>query len=646
MPKVAAARAPATPKANGTDGEVSAKRKRSDRTAMNDPTAVHVPVVSSATTNAAAPPPAGSGGVVASTKRKRPDRVVKLKKRKGARMTTVKSALRKYIRGDDELVTKIVEAVESRVVLASMRTVSMSLCMAGIVKDAFNGVQDVTEVNLDGIFEQTFARQLMVGTDGAVAPDGRITTYQDAHPQLKPTAERHYYDRNVYSAAAKTYQTNLKNALRVEVDDRVRVFCKRFGRLHNLTSMERMAMLYQLNGWKPPRKGFSRGVFPARRGVADAIVTHRHALGLDADTTISKKWLRSDDCLAPILRYNVLLNRFYEANDMRLFNIVPICKVKRHFISIDTHVLFGVLKDAGAIECDANVFDVMRDEQWRSVIDVVRLQGKDCTFNHSIKTDGISMCLPFERPNAIVEDEDGVDADDDDAGGSNKKKAGVGGYVADPGDVVFGNDPGRINIYYMATVLPDNNVKTYTLTRKQYYNDAGVFIARRHTECWNLGIKHHLDALSTVTSKGCDAQDHEAYLEVFHTHERALWDEYVRPRWARQRLSLYGGKKRVFARFFNKIKADFPGRNVVIAYGSAKFAPGGKGELSVPTTRAYKECATRVTTVSTDEFRTSKVYSVDNSILQLVAQKNMPRRSFRGVLWSVRRLWRRGSVAA
>jgi hypothetical protein len=36
----------------------------------------------------------------------------------------------------------------------------MSLGMAGIVKEAFDGVQDVTGVDLDGLFDQTFARPL------------------------------------------------------------------------------------------------------------------------------------------------------------------------------------------------------------------------------------------------------------------------------------------------------------------------------------------------------------------------------------------------------------------------------------------------------------------------------------------------------
>ena len=74
--------------------------------------------------------------------------------------------------------------------------------------------------------------------------------------------------------------------------------------------------------------------------------------------------------------------------------------------------------------------------------------------------------------------------------------------------------------------------------------------------------------------------------------------------------------------------------NTVLAYGSAKFAPGGKGELSVPTSRAYKECSYRLKTVLVDEFRTSKIHWEDGSILQLV-KKGMHKDApvVRGWLW-------------
>jgi hypothetical protein len=210
-----------------------------------------------------------------------------------------------------------------------------------------------------------------------------------------------------------------------------------------------------------------------------------------------------------------------------------------------------------------------------------------------------------------------------------------------PMDIVVGCDPGRINIYFMVAVMPNGDVKTFILTRKQYYHDAGINNAKKNAEHWNLGVKTHLEALSTVSSKGVNLASHEAYLLIYFHHREALWAEYTRPRWARQRLSLYGGKKRVFAKFFNnlekEIKKEVPGCNIVVAYGAAKFAPGGRGELSVPTSRAYKECVSRVNTMVTAEFRSSKVDNQDDSVLQNIAVTSHPKFSLRGVLWNVRR---------
>ena len=84
-------------------------------------------------------------------------------------------------------------------------------------------------------------------------------------------------------------------------------------------------------------------------------------------------------------------------------------------------------------------------------------------------------------------------------------------------------------------------------------------------------------------------------------------------------------------------KKQFPQvNNIIVAYGSAKFAPGGKNELSVPTSRAYKECATRFNTVVTSEFRSSKVSYENDSGLQLINSKSLKKNhSFRGILWDV-----------
>jgi hypothetical protein len=98
-----------------------------------------------------------------------------------------------------------------------------------------------------------------------------------------------------------------------------------------------------------------------------------------------------------------------------------------------------------------------------------------------------------------------------------------------------------------------------------------------------------------------------------------------------QRLRLYGGKKRVFANFFNKMKTV--GKTTIVGFGSAKFSPNGKGETSVPTNRSYKECCYRFATAPIDEFRTSRIYYKDKETILNKVIKRSNRKEVRGLLW-------------
>jgi hypothetical protein len=75
-------------------------------------------------------------------------------------------------------------------------------------------------------------------------------------------------------------------------------------------------------------------------------------------------------------------------------------------------------------------------------------------------------------------------------------------------------------------------------------------------------------------------------------------------------------------------------KQIVIAYGSAKFAPGGRGEVSVPTTKAFRACAMQkgVRILVVDEFRTSKLHYMTEQLLHLVKIKG-DNKHLRGLLW-------------
>ena len=556
----------------------------------------------------------------------RPDRAEKLKKRKATKQTVVKSALQRYVKGSKTFVNAFTFAVQDRVRIVSKRIVNMSLAFCGLIKEKFMNNVDPVTVNLEGIFNQTFFRQLMLGTDCSENPDPLVTDYHQRYPQLSPSNERHLGDRNLYSSAAIRYLTNLKNALRVEAEKRVFTFVKRFKQWNFLSDVEARVMRSMLLGWQV--RSIPKGFFPMKKVVYETITEHRRVLGLGEGEAFGKGWLRLDGNLPSLLRYNILLNRIYEANDAKLFNIVPVCHIKSHYITIDNSVLYGILKELGMIDCNDKEFAKNALAHWMTLFKISQLRGKDCEFAFSIDTDGVSMCMHFERPKNELDNDNG------------NKEEFKGVFDPGPLDLVVGCDPGRINIFYMATILPNGEIKTFVLTKWQYYHDSGVFAARKHTEHWNKGVKSSLDALSLVSSKGVNFVRHQAYLNTYFLHRDRLWDEYTRPRWARQRLSLYGGKKRVFAIFFNKVNKElneaFPNCNIVIAFGAAKFAPGGKGELSVPTSRAYKECASRFRILVTCEFRSSKVDYRNNSTLQKVAVKTSPKYALRGVLWNVR----------
>jgi len=50
---------------------------------------------------------------------------------------------------------------------------------------------------------------------------------------------------------------------------------------------------------------------------------------------------------------------------------------------------------------------------------------------------------------------------------------------------------------------------------------------------------------------------------------------------------------------------------MVVAHGAAKFAPGGREEVTMPASQAFKVCTQRFKTMPVDEFRTTMVHAGD-----------------------------------
>lgn len=252
-------------------------------------------------------------------------------------------------------------------------------------------------------------------------------------------------------------------------------------------------------------------------------------------------------------------------------------------------------------------------DHWKSIFKINSLEGQNNKFTGTIETDGISLCTHFMRPKNLC-DESVIKI-------TNK-------------DRIIAIDPGRVNIFFGVEKKEDGTIIIYKLTRKQYYNESGVFKARKQVLTWNKDIQDSLDLMSLVSTKGISVIEHNKFITTYFQTSNILWNEMFKPRWRRQRLRLYGGKKRTFDRFFNKIKkSGDQTKRIIIAYGSAKFSPGGKGEISVPTGRAFHECKSRFPIKVVDEFRTTRIYYKDDSILQSVGFKGKSKDTVRGLLW-------------
>jgi len=530
------------------------------------------------------------------SERKRPDRAKKLQDRKDKFETVVKASLRKLLCLDGPTKAKACQLIEKRVIECSKRTHNASLALNLLVRKWFDQ-KDAKKVIVPKFWDTTFVRQLFLGIQGAHKPFQDIKELSSTYPDLFGQSERSDGDRNIYSHAAIRLATNIKNHLRLNLTKVI----KSYIRLELQDKDDQVDAIYQAFGWdRKCDKSFQ---------VSKKI---RDILALNDCDELNPAWIKKDDNLPKMLRLFVHVNRLLKETDgQKLFNILPICRIKPHFITIDTSSMVPLLKELGLIRT-SKPKDVDSKALWESFVDVSKVKTARTTFTGTIDTDGIAINVHFSRQ---------------------KNMPIKGKEVSIEGKRLLAIDPGRVNIFTIVEKLDNEKFKQYVLTRGHYYKASGITKAKKKTEAWNMSVKSELTALSLKSSKSVDLDRFLDYLATVKAVEGRLWDLYLQRKWRDQTLRLYGGKKRAFANFFNRLNLN---ENTIVAFGSAKFAPTGKGELTVPTTRAYKELSYRVKTILIDEFRTTKVFWKDDTILQSVARKNTEGSGYetvRGLLW-------------
>lgn len=241
-----------------------------------------------------------------------------------------------------------------------------------------------------------------------------------------PPIMRSRGDIQAITITAKRYMINFKTALVSTFFKRQRAYIQTWLDVNHLTQQDQQkGLAYEIqcliNGWKkrprrPPKKRQKcqrteiQEPDPMPPQVIDFIEQERQLLGQPAD--LSDKQLKHD--LWRTIRYLHHTLKFYEEYGVgKGFSLAPVARVKSHFMTIDTVVLFELLKNvASALDdnCPLWLLPVLRlsikdvrkgdpkhpfkDIMWRKTFNLDGLRRR-MRFNYQIDTDGISMSSHF-----------------------------------------------------------------------------------------------------------------------------------------------------------------------------------------------------------------------------------------------------------
>ncbi|KAJ9508508.1 hypothetical protein QJQ45_012049 [Haematococcus lacustris] len=87
--------------------------------------------------------------------------------------------------------------------------------------------------------------------------------------------------------------------------------------------------------------------------------------------------------------------------------------------------------------------------------------------------------------------------------------------------------------------------------RSQVQHDSGLIQARLNSQRWNDNIKLELQHLA-----GTSLVAIQRHVAVTLATRDAVWREYLRPKWAEQRMRLHGAKEMVLERYFKKLEEE------------------------------------------------------------------------------------------
>jgi hypothetical protein len=459
--------------------------------------------------------------------------------------------------------------------------------------------------------------------------------------------------KEITDYACNTYATTFHNNLWVHHNGRMyKYLAARFGD-------EVAPILHKLITWKR-RHCDVETVLQLDADQSECVRYERAAFGLGDESTdgLGEGLLKKNAtaCLTASFRYlSCVENKNKNIEDgqpghTKLWTPAPLCTIKRHCMAIDSKILFVLFKKIGSVIADDMKFEdfwPLAPDHFASTFDQKRMDKGRRAHGPSnqlkqrcyVQTDGVAISVQY-RPVGANRIKGGNRAEmkrKRDEANTAKGVAEANGTVvamktkktaknvrADerrsdltyggpvPDDVVkIACDPGRSNIMY---IVRDGDNKRFQLTRGRYYHESGTRSLNESWKKWSAPLQAHNLALADHSPKTASVDRYNAFLAVEAAGCDAVWNVNYARRASRGRFGTYCGKKNVLQGFLASLgkglglgSAEERKRKVIIGFGQAKFASTGRGEMAVPTTQAFKECARMWHTRLVDENYTTCV---------------------------------------
>ncbi|KAJ9510019.1 hypothetical protein QJQ45_011649 [Haematococcus lacustris] len=329
------------------------------------------------------------------------------------------------------------------------------------------------------------------------------------------------------------------------------------------------------------------------------------------------------------------------------FTLTPMVRVGVHFIKVDSRVLHGVCRQLGLTKETRAAFtsEPALSHHWARWFDTNKLCNKEFAFERLVDTDGVSVCVHYTRP--LPPPPAPSPAASSSSTSSRPSAAAAAAHargIAEMREFVFdpdtqtgvGIDPGVTQAVSAASGVWDpatgqlmaDQLRRCKITKGQVKHASGLNNARRDTERWLAPIKPHLQHLAAASSAGTSLEANLKHITVTLATWDAVWEVYLDPKWARQRLRLYGAQDRALEQFFNKLEEDMAevsmkrhghAKQLVVFFGAATIGTGG-GWGADAVLRACRKVVCRPRgagqlrgrVVLVDEHRTSRVSSAVN----------------------------------